>query len=349
MDPRGAAELLPVAPLIQTGRPKPPVGQATSVDLCMIVGADNRAGLVETTLRLCLPHFHRVHILDTGSTDGTDKLATLSPKIRYNRLAGYTGKLHEAYMMVTREVETWDWFLLLDSDERPSQNFLDHLPEIVLESNHRDANCRPFHLYLHLWSEGRMICRHMPSIPGKQFSQMVDETGKPKISGFMLYRFWQKTPGLVATGWGSHGGFKIEGGHPYAPLELPMEYYVLHCKTVSERLMGTFVYSWVWPQSHSIYGDTPQYRELMEVKEKLRLNTFNELTAMIYERRLPTEVIELMRRWREREPTSEKEKQDLRVPKEMAVFVLDHYGQGKEIEKYGFCGERCCLYKEGQL
>jgi glycosyltransferase involved in cell wall biosynthesis len=322
-------------PLLDLSLPTVPV------HLCILVGADNRSGVIANTIRVCHRYFERIHVLDTGSTDETESVCQSSPKVAYRRLAGFWGDTRAAYAEAVRDVPTWEWFVMLDSDERPSQYFLDHVASLVDEATARRVNCRPFPLFMHLCRNGNLVDRESPLVKNND--------GTQTFPGFEVYRFWQKHPELCAAGWGAHGGFQLRNQDVYVPLRLPSEPYFVHCKTWDEILLSTFVFTWVWPQSHSIATQTQQYHELIALKKELNLNNCNTLSYMLYDRTLPSQIIELMQRWHERRPNSDAEQSELRVPHQMASFILNHYCRNCVVEKYGYCGQECCRYRNVQL
>jgi hypothetical protein len=254
--------------------------------------------------------------------------------VNYRRIDGFWGDTRTAYAEAVRDVPLWEWFLMLDSDERPSQAFLDHVSAVIDEATARRVNCWYFSLFLHMWKDGALDYRDGPA---------------GRSAGFLVYRFWQKHPDLCAIGWGSHGGFRMRNPEVAVVAELPVQFYFVHCKTWNERQLGTFVFAWVWPESHAIAAGTREYDELIAVKERLRLNNCNTLSAMVYTGTLPDEVVELMEVWHNRRPHNEDDEKRLHVPHEMASFVLGHYARRLPIEKYGRCGLPCCRYKCVQL
>ena len=91
-----------------------------------MAGGDNRYPYLRETVRVSQPCFTTIRIVDTGSTDETASLAA-HPSVHFERILGWDDDWPRAYLQVINGIPENDWFLFVDSDERPSQLLLDHL------------------------------------------------------------------------------------------------------------------------------------------------------------------------------------------------------------------------------
>lgn len=107
----------------------------TAVHYCTFGGADNRGYYLRRSYEFCQAWFDSFHISDTGATDETTQLTAEllgDPRVRYKKIPeSYLQQPSwlEAIEQVIADIPDGDWFLFMDSDERPAPTLLHQLPK----------------------------------------------------------------------------------------------------------------------------------------------------------------------------------------------------------------------------
>ncbi len=288
--------------------------------LCVICGRDNRYDYLRHTVSHALPVFDAIHIMDTGSTDRTSVLASLSPKINYFEWGRWALGWGDAYDCVRRDVPDGDWFTYLDSDELPSQYMLDHIRNSVERIEKEGYGQARIPNVLHV--DGHRVGDPAPSLP-----RTPEE--------FKIRSCWTKPiicrngPELLVENFGMHAEFR----HNARPATfLPL--YYCHHKHTAQIDAALSVCSFVLPESCDIPVDREENQALRRLADCFSITDPNRLIEVL-QNAPPREFIDLVSRWRD---------SDLTVCRHWYEWYRRDFAVGGQALL--LCPESCCQYDE---
>ena len=301
-----------------------------SVHLCLLAGADNRYTYLRDTMRVSRDYFAAIHVIDTGSTDRTESLAA-EDRVHYQRLDGWLDDWPQAYSAATRDIPYGDWFLFLDSDERPSQRLLDHLINDLETFEAGGVNCGYLPGLLHL--SGRPVT-----------AQTHEETAlfdalPATHDDFLQHPCWTKrnlikllpTTYLIANG--PHCSFvqSLECGR-YLP------HFYNHYKSEREIAASTVLCSWTCIEAYGVPQSSHEWQHHQALRELTGLRTAVEFLQAAQAGELPKVWLDF---WNTLEHSY------LPTLVEYWKFAF-RYGFALQCESSP-CGYVCCRYRGEQL
>ncbi|GJL81401.1 MAG: hypothetical protein DHS20C01_10350 [marine bacterium B5-7] len=293
--------------------------QDKKLHLCIICGRDNRYNYIRHTVEYALPVFDTIHIMDTGSTDRTHELSSISPDINYFGWDRWEYGWGDAYDRVRQDVPKGDWFLYLDSDEMPSKYLLDHISDSVSRID----------------SEGYGQARipnvlHMDGIRTGDPADRLPRTPEE----FKQKHCWTKSiickngPWLQVRNNGMHAGYhNVEQACIFLPL------YYCHHKYTSQVHASISICSFLLPESYSIPVDREENRALRRLAERFKISNTNHLVDLL-QNNPPKEFIEVIQGWRE---------SDLGTCRHWYDWYKQDFAVGDHALR--LCDEECCSYE----
>jgi len=118
-----------------------------NVHLRINYGCDKRFYLTKDTIRLCHPYFETIRVLVTSDESDYQMLKSLEseyPKLKVTKTAiPYYGDFESVHRNLLWDVPEDEWIHLLDSDERPTYQFLTGLQDMISDAIANGVNtCR---------------------------------------------------------------------------------------------------------------------------------------------------------------------------------------------------------------
>lgn len=301
-----------------------------SVHLCILAGADNRYAYLRDTVHLSRQYFAAIHLIDTGSTDGTESLGRIE-KVCYRRLAGWRDDWPQAYSEATRDIPYGDWFLFLDSDERPSQHLLDCLADDLQQLENEQQNCAYLPAMLHLGGRPFSLETHDPATLLAAWPATHEE--------YLHHPCWTKRiliKLLPTTFLGANGAHCSYAQAAEQGRYLPRFYN--HYKSEHEVAVSTVLCSWSRLEAYAVPVDSPEWRRHGALRESTGLRSASAFLRAVRRGRVPSAWLEF---WKTLESS--------RFPTlgEYWKFAF-RFGFSTTIDA-GFCGYSCCRYRGEQL
>lgn len=301
-----------------------------SVQLCILAGADNRYAYLRDTVRLSQPYFTSIHLIDTGSTDQTESLGQVS-KVRYRRLAGWKDDWPLAYSQAVRDIADGDWFLFLDSDERPSQHLLDHLAADVEQLEGEGLNSAYLPSMLHL--SGRPVAKEAHD------SATLLAVWPATHEDYIHSPCWTKRilikllPTTYICANGAHCSFfQATERSCYLPR------FYNHYKSELEIAASTVLCSWSCLEAYDVPADSPEWQRHHSLRAITGLGSASEFLRVAQAGQLPSAWLEF---WQTLELS--------RIPTLVEYWKFAfRFGFSTKTEP-GFCGCSCCQYHGEQL
>jgi glycosyltransferase involved in cell wall biosynthesis len=293
----------------------------------LLAGGDNRYGYLADTVRVSRPYFRSIRIVDTGSTDDTDTLGNLDG-VWYHALPDWNDNWPYAYMTSIDDVPMGDWFLFLDSDERPGQRLLEYLANEIGFLDRKGLNAARIPGVYHL--DGKVECAD-PARILESWPQSHDE--------YLQKQWWtrqtlvKRLPSTTAVAFGGHCSFRqTQESFQYLP------YHYNHYKSCSQLAASAVLCSWSCLESYAVPVGSPEHNRHEELRRLTGLWTANDLSADIAAAAVPDVLLDY---WK----------------------TLQHspYAVLRDYWKYAFefhfrielalqpCGQACCHYACGQL
>jgi glycosyltransferase involved in cell wall biosynthesis len=300
------------------------------IDFVTFAGADNRVDMLRDTFRVIRPYFHTIHLLDTGSTDDTPKLAE-EFNLNYFRHDGLdNSNWGPTISLALSQIKMGRWYVYMDSDERPSPHMLDRLDEYVS--------------YLHKNNIGQGVIYNILHLDGKhvEFGESVDQHvaswdaegiivgGRPKRNPFCKGAINRYFKNNVSTN-GPH--FGIDSYNKKAAW-LPT--YYNHYKTQNQAEISWIMCSWPFGRYHGLKKDCPEEQLFMSIAHNHNIPTGQELQQRALAGTLPTEFLEATKAWKD-------SKSDLL----RSYYNWANVYNFKINNKSPYCGDVCCRYRDG--
>ena len=303
---------------------------AVSVHLCLLAGADNRHAYLRDTVRVSQEFFAAIHLIDTGSTDETESLSQ-ADRVCYRRIDGWRDDWPQAYSESMRDIPHGDWFLFLDSDERPSQHLLDHLQEDLQRLEFDGLNCGQLPGVMHL--SGR------PTPAATQDLASLLRVWPATHEEFLCNPCWtkrnliQRLPTTYVAANGAHCSFCQA---PERSRYLPRFYN--HYKSEREIAASTVLCSWHCLEAYGVPIGSSEWQRHLELREQTGLGSAGSFLRVVQAGQLPKEWLAF---WETLEHSS------LPTMVEYWKFAF-RYGFSTRAEP-SLCGNVCCRYRGEQL
>jgi len=326
--------------------------------LRILYGIDERYDIVHNTLSVCEGYFTTIKVVNSGPATATEKLRQFHPSVIFEELDWFTGDQEPLRRAFYYDVPDGDWVVWLDSDERPSQEFLENI-DVVISENEVTGFCnlripyRSHHWGLNgdgNWVIGKPWEDPMRPMP-KTKSELWNRTDIPCSIHDRMFKRTKRTCSM--TNFGGHG--YIIGDRKYT---LPTgecnnwgfcPYPINHYKDDPGSYLSAVLHNFTTPCRLTSYKDSAKLVENSDVYQHIkkfqlaeRVFTTNELVS--------------------RAKADSEFKQRLHALFSDPVMNKDIestcYGCNKVwVEKFGGiieetlhrCGSSCCKYKNIQL
>ena len=264
---------------------------APRLHYCTFAGADNRYPYLERTYETCVDYFDAMHIADLGASDETSRLNARDlhdSRVHYRRLPDETiSTWSKTLSSAIDDVPVGDWFLLMDSDERPSPMLLEAIRDLVGRSDRDGVNC------VHV--TGLLHYNGVLDAEGWRTPEEWFESRPKTLDEFQRRPVWTKPmlikrlPGLTAQSTGPHGHYRQPGMKPgYTPL------WYNHYKTESQMAQSYAGFSWQLTHlvTFSVPIDSPAYARHAEIVTRSGLTTVASLLEAIRSNAVPEFVMD---------------------------------------------------------
>jgi len=259
----------------------------TAVHYCTFGGADNRGHYLRRSYEFCQSWFDSFHISDTGATDVTTQLTAEllgDPRVRYKKIPeSYLQQPSwlEAIEQVIADIPDGDWFLFMDSDERPAPTLLRQLRRAVAIADAQDCCQYLITGLLHIDGAPEEVSAN--ALLRQPTTEEEFHNSGIWVKGNLI----RKVPELQITAAGAHYGFHVE--RPGSPRYLPGVWYN-HYQTTSDSAMRWLRHAWPIGrmQTCGVPADSPEIQRHNSIVEATDgLWYANDLMAAIREQRLP--------------------------------------------------------------
>ena len=154
--------------------------------LSILYGIDDRYEMVKRTILVCEPYFDKIHIVNSGVIEFEDKLKSISNKIEIRTIENYHGDKEFCWRAHFYGLDQGDWVLWLDSDERPTQDLLDDIDNIIKEcESSKKTNVR-FLSCTHYLNDGKL---KFDELDFKNFINQLSLSSAEHIDFFYYWRY----------------------------------------------------------------------------------------------------------------------------------------------------------------
>lgn len=266
----------------------------TAVHYCTFGGADNRGHYLHRSYELCQSWFDGFYVSDTGATDDTYLLSSDNlgdPRVHYKYIPGDYFALpswKDLVEQVIADIPDGDWFLFMDSDERPAPSLLHQLRKAIALAEKVDCCQYLITGLMHInGATEQPLDEWLARIPATEEAYCGSGTW---VKGNLL----RKVPELRVEATGPHFGFRVDEHGPSR--YLPGAWYN-HYGTTSDQVMKILRACWAigYLRTFGVPEDSEEVKWHDEIVTKSGLLTPNELIAAIREDRLPGFVHEYLR------------------------------------------------------
>jgi hypothetical protein len=122
--------------------------------LRILYGADDRLQIVKDTVNVCCDYFDTVKIVNSGPKELSTSLRKfVNKKVQIEDLNYFFGDLDAARRSLYHDIPCGDWFMWLDSDERPTQDLLENLNELIHQCETEGVTTCSFYNLQHQYDE----------------------------------------------------------------------------------------------------------------------------------------------------------------------------------------------------
>jgi hypothetical protein len=296
--------------------------------LIILAGSDNRRQYIVDTIRVCEPHFDFVKLFDTGATDNTITaiLDAPSEKRLYQFVAPGPNMWHRAYQAAFDSVPVGDWFLFLDSDERPSRPMLD---EIRGQVEYLEKIGGLGALYPNVLHFDGIAIEAPDRDPHTIISSFPKNEAEFETRQVWTKRLLVKKCGHVAVSSnGAHAGFS-GGRTAYFPT------WYNHIKTGSQLAKSTVYCSWERLDTYSVPKGCGEWQQHEKMRQATGLLTPASLENAIQKNAVTKGMMDLWAGWQHSQYGTLRE-----------YYRFAHV-YGFKTELAGTCGKVCCRYNGG--
>jgi len=304
--------------------------------LRILYGCDDRFQLTVDTVKVCLPYFDTVRVINSGPSEFYQKLRDALPLSAEIEQLNWFLEIESARRAMAWSVPWDEWFVWLDADHRPSQAFLENLDDrIELAEKNGNDHIRP------VCAEHLNGVYYPPSFIPKDWDELMS-----KGQGMYCPRnIIKKKRGIrVTSNFGAHEEFDNE-----VRSETYMPFILHHMKSLIQRPQGVALAGYTNPLVHLDISTAEKMATIMSHPDYLALKAFQRKHKVITSN-------ELIRKLRiEKDETFKKEM------KEMCRGFSDDYYTFSHLKKMAVefdldfesphfvCGKECCKFGNVQL
>lgn len=299
-------------------------------DFVTFAGADNRYKMLGDTFRVIRHHFDRVHLLDTGSTDNTPDLKN-EFDLEYFRQEGLNnGNWGPTIELALSHLRVGQWFVYMDSDERPSPHMLAKLPEYIEYLQNADIGQGVIYNIFHLNG------RHHEFEGGS-----ADQIAKYEAIGILPHK---SPPGGIfckgAINRYHHNTVSTNGPHfginSHNRRSAWMPTFYNHYKVTNQMETSWIMCSWPYCHYHGLPKNSKEEKLFLQLAKKHNMPTGQELYAKAIAGQLPAELITAASAWK-----------DSKYELLRAYYNWIHVYEFKLENQIPYCGDVCCSYDNG--
>lgn len=299
-----------------------------NVNLVILTGADNRADYIRDTLNVSEGYFKEMFVIDTGSTDDTEVIVKHSPA-RHVPFPEFHDNWNDAFSRALTVVPAGEWFLFMDSDERPSQVLLDNIVADCEFMQGCNVGIGSIPNVLHY--DGR-ACES----PDGKGSSVIERFPKDNRA-FNQAGIWTKSviifnEGVRVESNGSHSGFVSKRPSYYFP------HWYNHLKTPSQLVKSAMLCSWCDISTYSVSRGSQEWRDHERLKSETGLKTSRDIDRAIRTNSVPQAFMDLWKSWENSKFETARE-----------YFRWAHVYGFQLTSSQHRCGDICCRYKNAQL
>lgn len=247
-------------------------------------GADDKFNIINDTIKVCHPFFDEVVVYSSAPIELANKWKdiTLPSNCRVEDIGYYIGYYETSRRLSLKGLNTGDWVLWMDSDERPSMGLLQSLRDKIAEFEDKKIPSAGVPLYYHVYAEYDGVWKHETTHwvpPASDYKIFVPKTfeewqkGFPTIHDcFFAVRLTRVQPGI--TMYSNFGGHTI-------PFHSPRKddyigHHVTHIKSRSAFNLSLFLSTYTTMFIN--YGHVPDISYIVRSQEFRLLNEFKKLT-----------------------------------------------------------------------
>lgn len=309
--------------------------------LSILYGIDDRYDIVRNTVNVCEPYFDEIQIVNSGPIEFQEKLKNINSKLKIRQIEFYHGDKEFCWRAHYYGSEIGDWVMWLDSDERPSQELLDNIDNIIESCEKENKTSTKFLSYTHYYNDGKMTYHDC------DVDVFVSSRKNDPGTSFLFDRFIQindiTNPNSV---FGDHGFIKSDINH-HASKYFP--FVINHYKTNAQFAQTCTLTMFFNPLTH--FSDLKRINETLKSEEFRIFEQFKNEEKVFTPNEFYKKVV--------------LEKDVVFIEKFKKMCNSDLFKNSKclfngmynwsvlydlnfKMSDY-YCGKKCCLYKEIQL
>jgi hypothetical protein len=324
-------------------------------------GADDKFNILQDTLAVSHPFFDEVVIFNTAPEVLANKWKdmTLPPNCRIEDVGYYMGYYETARRLSFKGLNTGDWVMWLDSDERPSMELLQNIRGTASDLEARGLTAAGFPLYYHIYEKYDGVWQHekvhwVPPI--SEYKTYIPKTFADWEKGFPVHhdcffaiRLSRMQPNITMLS--NFGGHTIPI-HTIRKDEY-IGHYITHIKTRLAISLSMFLSTYT--NIFINHGNIPDLEYIVKSQEYRLMNEFKNWTHIYTGNDLVVKIkVEksAFARAMLKETLSHECFKNSRIPAYREYYTLGQLSLDLEYpeDKYHVkCGCECCKYGDIQL
>lgn len=311
--------------------------------LSILYGIDDRYEMVKRTILVCEPYFDKIHIVNSGVIEFEDKLKSISNKIEIRTIENYHGDKEFCWRAHFYGLDQGDWVLWLDSDERPTQDLLDDIDNIIKEcESSKKTNVR-FLSYTHHLNDGKL------KFDDLDFKNFINQRKINPGNSFLFDRFIKidKSQTNPISVFGDHGFIMSNKEHHGFWIYKP--HVINHYKSNKQLAITCTLTMFFNPLTH--FSDLNRINGTLNSEEFNIFENFKKETGIFTQNQFYKSIVidknvDITNKFKEM-CRSDLFKNSKYLYNGMYNWVVNHDLNFEMIEYY--CGNECCKYKNIQL
>ena len=336
--------------------------------LRILYGSDDRFQLVKETIDVCYGYFDTIRISNTGPKTLSIKLRECLPSsVIVEDLDHFLGDLDSARRSLYYDLPENDWFMWLDSDERPTQILLDNLDNLISDAEKENASFISFYNFHHQYDENsrNYNLNEFGGYPWKWMHLYFSyKDWYPKNKDEALERHIPHWPRMckktqytqVHNNFGGHGGiFSNLNYQNYIFSQYPMNHYKHDIMIYQSHVTSTYFNIGINLSSNKFnivdfIIKSPQYQLIRNFQKETGVYLNNDLCRMLHIEKneyFRKKMIELSNNPILSDESYHKDLYSWTYYKSWGVWA-NKYNLNWETPIFN-CGFECCKYKNIQL
>jgi len=336
--------------------------------LRILYGADDRLDLVRETINVCIGYFDTIRISNSGPKILSEKLRQLIPSsVIVEDLNHFLGDLDSARRSLYHDVPNNEWFMWLDSDERPSQILLDNLDNLIFQAELENSTFISFYNFHHQYTDD---CKNenlneFGGFPWKwMHTYFTYKDWFPKNKNEALERSIPHWPRMckktqyteVHNNFGGHGGiFSNLDYQNYILSPYPMNHYKHEIMIYQSHVTSTYFNVGINLSSNKFNVvdfilKSPQYDLIRNFQKETGIYLNNDLCIMLHlekNKNFINKMIEVSNHPLLSDDSYHKDLYSWTYYSSWKIWA-NKFNLNWETPKF-YCGYNCCKYKNIQL